>query len=98
MTSWKDCTSQNHRTLFSFRLSSLCTAKKLFETMNKYLRLKTAVKLHIVQMMRNRNFRVRNNVVERRAVTKYQKGKKAHVERESGRMFPVEGTWTMFQK
>ena len=30
-----------------------------------FLRLKTSVKLHIDQMMRTRNFRVRNEVVER---------------------------------
>ena len=35
MWCWKDCTSQNYRTLFSFRLSWLCTTKKLFETMNR---------------------------------------------------------------
>ena len=35
-----------------------------------YLRLKTCVKLHIHQMMRTRNFRVRNEVVERGSVTK----------------------------
>ena len=37
-----------------------------------YQQLKTAVKLHIDQMMRNRNFRARNDVVERRSVTKSQ--------------------------
>ena len=46
--------------------------------------LKTFVKLHIDQMMRNRNFRVRNDVVERGSVTKSQKGKKPHVERKVG--------------
>ena len=40
----------------------------------------TGVKFHIDQMMRTRNFRVRNDVVERRSVTKSQKGKKAFVE------------------
>ena len=52
-----------------------------------YLRLKTSVKLHIDQMMRTRNFRVRNEVVERGAVTKSQKGKKAYVERKVGECF-----------
>ena len=41
-----------------------------------------SVKLHIDQMMRTRNFRVRSEVVERGSVTKSQKGKKAHVERK----------------
>ena len=38
-----------------------------------YQQLKTAVKLHIDQMMRNRNFKARNDVVERCSVTKSQK-------------------------
>ena len=52
-----------------------------------YLRLKTSVKLHIGQMMRTRNFRVRNEVVERGSVTRIQKGKKAYVERKVGECF-----------
>ena len=51
------------------------------------LRLKTSVKLHIDQMMRTRNFRVRNEVVERGSVTKDRKGKKTHVERIVGECF-----------
>ena len=35
MWSWKDCTSQNHRTLFSFRLSWLCTIEKLLNSIYK---------------------------------------------------------------
>ena len=52
-----------------------------------YLRLTTVVTLHIDQIMRTRNFRVRNDVVERGSVTKSQKGKKAHVERKVGECF-----------
>ena len=52
-----------------------------------YLPLKTSVKLHIDPMMRTRNFRVRSEVVERGAVTKSQKGKKAYVERQVGQCF-----------
>ena len=48
---------------------------------------KTEVKLHNDQMMRNRNFRVRNDVVERGSVTKSQKGNKAHVEGQVGECF-----------
>ena len=57
---------------------------KLLETMDSqnYSRLKTAVKLHIDQIMRTRNFRVWNEVVERGAVTKSSKEKKAYVERK----------------
>ena len=44
-----------------------------------HLRLKTSEKIHTDQMMRNRNFRVRNEVVERGSVTKSQK---AYVERK----------------
>ena len=56
-----------------------------------YLRLKTPVKLHICHMMRTRNFRVRNEVVERGAVTNLRW-------EESGRVLSLEGTWTMFQR
>ena len=52
-----------------------------------YLRLKTSVKFYIDLMMRTRNFRVRNDVVERRSVTKSQKGKNAYVERKVGECF-----------
>ena len=52
-----------------------------------YQQLKTAVKLHNDQMMRNRNFRVRSDVVERGAVTKSQKGNKAYVECKVGECF-----------
>ena len=45
-----------------------------------YQLLKTAVKLHIDQMMRNRNFKARNDAVERGSVTKSQKGNKGYVE------------------
>ena len=48
---------------------------------------KTEVKLHNDQMMRHRNFRVRNDVVERGSVTKSQKGNKAHVEGQVGECF-----------
>ena len=44
--------------------------------------LKTAVKLHIVQIMGTRN-----DVVERGSVTKSQKGNKAYVERKAGECF-----------
>ena len=35
MWSWKDCTSQNYKILFSFRVFWLCTLKKPFEIMGK---------------------------------------------------------------
>ena len=62
-----------------------------------YQQLKTAVKLHNDEMMRNRNFRVRIDVVERGSVTKSRKGNNAHVGRKI-RVFSVESTRTMFQK
>ena len=49
--------------------------------------LMTAVKLHIDQMMRTRNFRVRSDVVERGSVSKSHNGKKAYVERKVGECF-----------
>ena len=50
-------------------------------------RLKTSVRLHIDQTIITRNFRVRNEIVERGAVTKSQKGKKAYVERKVGECY-----------
>ena len=44
--------------------------------------LKTSVKLHLHQMMKTRNIRVRSDVVERGSVTKSQKGNRAYVERK----------------
>ena len=41
-----------------------------------YQQSKTAVKLHVDQMMRNHNFKVGNDVLERGSVTKSQKGTK----------------------
>ena len=62
----------------------------------RYLRLRTSVKLYIDQM--TRNFRFRNEVVEKGAVTQSSKGKKACVERKVGECFSVESTWTMFKR
>ena len=74
--SWKDCTSQNYRILYD---QETARSKE-----PNYQQLKTAVKLHIDQMMRTRNFRVPSDVVERGSVTKSQKGKKANDERKVG--------------
>ena len=57
-----------------------------------YSRLKTT--RHIDQTRRTRNFRVRNEVVERGGVTKSQKGRKASAER----MLSVESNWTVFER
>ena len=46
-------------------------------------RLKTAVRRRVDQVMRTRNFRARNEIVERGTVTKSHKGKKANAEREN---------------
>ena len=58
-------------------------------TINNY---KFAVKLQIDQMMRNRNFRGRNDVVERGSITKSQKGNKAFDERKVGECFSGKHT------
>ena len=63
-----------------------------------YQQLKIAVKLSSYQMARNRNFRVRNDVVERGAFTKSQKSKKAYVERKVGGVSSVEGTWARLHR
>ena len=61
-----------------------------------YSRLNTSEKLHIDQMMRSRNFRFRNEVVERGAVIKSQKRKKAHVERKVGECFQWKAHGALF--
>ena len=52
-----------------------------------YSALKTTVRRHIDQTMRTRNFRTRNEIVERGAVTKSKKGRKAVVERKVGECY-----------
>ena len=52
-----------------------------------YTRLKTSVRLHIDQMMRTRNFRAGNEIVERESVTKSQIWRKASVERKVGECY-----------
>ena len=52
-----------------------------------YQQQQSAVKLHIDQMMRNRNFKARNDVVERRSVTKSHKGKQGLRWEEGGSVF-----------
>ena len=52
-----------------------------------YSQKKTAVKLHVGQMMITRNFRVWIDVVQRGSVTKNQKGKKASLRGKFGECF-----------
>ena len=52
-----------------------------------YSRLKTTVRRHIDQTMVTRNFRARNEIVDRGAVTKSQKGRKASADRKVGVCF-----------
>ena len=52
-----------------------------------YQQLKTAAKLHIDHMMRNRNFRARNDVVERGSVTRSQKWEKKPRKRKWASVF-----------
>ena len=47
----------------------------------------TSVKRHIDQTVRTRQFRAQSETVERRAVTKSQKGRQASVERKAGECF-----------
>ena len=49
-----------------------------------YSRLKTAVRRHVDQAIRTRNFRARTEIVERGTVTTSHKGKKANAERRVG--------------
>ena len=53
-----------------------------------YSRLKTSVRLHVDQTMRTRNFRVRNEIMEKGAVTKSQKKeRKPTFERKVGEYY-----------
>ena len=81
---------------FGFILSFSCFIFVCFEhspcatpitNIMSWRKKKTSVQLHIDQVMRNRNFRVRSEVVERGAVTKSQNGKKACVGRKVGERF-----------
>ena len=64
-----------------------------------FSRLKTPARRHIDQAMRTRNFRARNEIVERAAITKSQKKKEqSHRGEESRRMLSVENNWTMFER
>ena len=60
--------------------------------------LKTAAKLHIDQMMRTRNFRVRSDCCGKGISHQESKRKESVRWKESGRVFSVESTWTMFQR
>ena len=85
--SWKDYTSQNYRILFNFRLCWLCMIKKRREARSRTINIQDSWKLHFHLMMWTRNFRVRNDVVEKGTVTKSQTGKEAYVEMKVGECF-----------
>ena len=77
---WKDYTSQNCRILFSFTQTVLALYdQESVRSNGQPSYSKTSVRLFIDQTTRTRNFRVRNETVERGTVTKSQKGKKAYV-------------------
>ena len=59
---------------------------------SSYQRLKPSVRLHIDQTMRTRNFRARNETVERGAITKSRKGKTRHVGRKVGECYQWRAT------
>ena len=62
-----------------------------------YSRLKTSVRRHIDRTVRMRNFRPRNEMVERGPVTKSQKRERSQRGKEGGRVQSVESNWTMFE-
>ena len=80
---------QNYRILLNFGLCWLLYDQETARNNRRpnYSHLETAVKLHIDQMMRTRNFRVRSDLVERGSVTESRNGKKAYVERTVGECF-----------
>ena len=64
--------------LYKSKISGPCSAShRLGFGQTSYLRLKTSVELQIDQTMRTQTFRVRNEVVERGAVTKSSKRKES---------------------
>ena len=63
-----------------------------------YQQRKTAVKLHIDQMMRNRNFKAPERCCGKGFSHQESKRKQIQCKEESGRVFSVEGTRTMFQR
>ena len=63
-----------------------------------YQQMKTMVRQHNDQMTRTRNFRARNEIVERGAVSKSQQGRKSQRREEGGRMLSVESNWTVFER
>ena len=87
--SWKYCTSQNYKISLNVRLWWHCMIRKLLETMGHrtFNNWKLPVKLHIDQMVRNRNSKARNDVVVRGSVTKNQKRKQSQCWEESWRVF-----------
>ena len=91
---------ENYKIPLNFGLWWPCVIKELLETMGHRTvsNWKTAVKLLTGQMMRNRNFRARNAVVEKEISNQEPQGKQSLRWEESGRVFSVESTWTMFPK
>ena len=59
--------------------------------------LKTAAKLHVDQMMRTRNFKARNDAVERVSYQELKKRTKPTLKRKWECVL-VESAWTMFQR
>ena len=61
-----------------------------------YQQLMTPVKFHIDQMTRTRNFRTK--LWNEDQSPKVKKERKTFCKKESGRVFSVDGTWTMFPR
>ena len=97
---WKVCTSHNYRIRLNFRLFWHFNSREAIRSGGEpdYHRLRTCVKLHIDQTLRNKNFKVQNEMVERGAVTKGFRGNKSFVERRVGESFQVESKWILFKR
>ena len=63
-----------------------------------YNRLRLCVKLHIDDTLRNKNFKIQNEMVERGVTSKSHKEEKNFGGRKSRRMLSVESKWIMFKR
>ena len=99
MSSWKDCTSQNYRSLFSFRLSWLCTIEKVLNTMDKQF-IYDWRRLYFFFWSDDESSTLHGSdrSCGKRISHRESKRKKSLRWEESGKMLSVESTWTMFQR
>ena len=85
MWSWKDCTSQNYRILFNFKLCWLCMIKKRRKIEAELSTIENSCKTSFWPDDENSKLQGQERCCGK--WTKRQKGKKAYVERKVGKCF-----------